>query len=314
MKKNLLITGGSGFLGINLALRLRKKYNVFIGSRNQKRNYDAKLKTGCEAIPLDVTNIESVRDAVIYCKPDTIIHAAATKFVDISEKFPFECSDVNILGSTNVARVAIEKKVKTVVGISTDKATQPIKNFYGFSKATMEKLFLNANENSKTNFLCVRYGNVAWSTGSVLPIWRQMFQKNKKILTTGPFMRRFFFTINDAVDLVLFALNKSKQFRGKILCADMKACKLIDIIKVWIKNYGGSYKIIKGRKGDRLDEYLIGNNEINFTKKIYQNKKLFYLIDFEKKSSKPLSKIISSENASRLNKDEIYNILKIGLN
>ena len=314
MKKNLLITGGSGFLGINLALRLRKKYNVFIGSRNQKRNYDAKLETGCEAIPLDVTNIESVRDAIIYCKPDTIIHAAATKFVDISEKFPFECSDVNILGSTNVARVAIEKKVKTVVGISTDKATQPIKNFYGFSKATMEKLFLNANENSITNFLCVRYGNVAWSTGSVLPIWRQMFQKNKKILTTGPFMRRFFFTINDAVDLVLFALNKSKQFSGKILCADMKACKLIDIIKVWIKNYGGSYKIIKGRKGDRLDEYLIGDNEIKFTKKIYQNKKLFYLIDFEKKSSKPLNKIVSSENALRLNKDEIYNILKIGLN
>lgn len=314
MKKNLLITGGSGFLGINLALRLRKKYNVFIGSRNQKRNYDAKLETGCEAIPLDVTNIESVRDAIIYCKPDIIIHAAATKFVDISEKFPFECSDVNILGSTNVARVAIEKKVKTVVGISTDKATQPIKNFYGFSKATMEKLFLNANENSITNFLCVRYGNVAWSTGSVLPIWRQMFQKNKKILTTGPFMRRFFFTINDAVDLVLFALNKSNQFSGKILCADMKACKLIDIIKVWIKNYGGSYKIIKGRKGDRLDEYLIGDNEIKFTKKIYQNKKLFYLIDFEKKSSKPLSKIVSSENALRLNKDEIYNILKIGLN
>ena len=314
MKKNLLITGGSGFLGINLALRLRKKYNVFIGSRNQKRNYDAKLETGCEAIPLDVTNIESVRDAIIYCKPDIIIHAAATKFVDISEKFPFECSDVNILGSTNVARVAIEKKVKTVVGISTDKATQPIKNFYGFSKATMEKLFLNANENSITNFLCVRYGNVAWSTGSVLPIWRQMFQKNKKILTTGPFMRRFFFTINDAVDLVLFALNKSKQFSGKILCADMKACKLIDIIKVWIKNYGGSYKIIKGRKGDRLDEYLIGDNEIKYTKKIYQNKKLFYLIDFEKKSSKPLSKIVSSENALRLNKDEIYNILKIGLN
>ena len=131
MKKNLLITGGSGFLGINLALRLRKKYNVFIGSRNQKRNYDAKLETGCEAIPLDVTNIESVRDAIIYCKPDTIIHAAATKFVDISEKFPFECSDVNILGSTNIARVAIERGVKTVIGISTDKATQPIKNFPG---------------------------------------------------------------------------------------------------------------------------------------------------------------------------------------
>jgi len=314
MKKNLLITGGSGYLGINLAISLKKKYNVFIGSRNQKRNYDASLKTKCEAIPLDVTNIESIRDAITYCKPEIIIHAAATKFVDISEKFPFECSDVNILGSSNLARVAIEKNIKTVIGISTDKATQPIKNFYGFSKATMEKLFLNANNNSKTNFLCVRYGNVAWSTGSVLPIWKEMFKKNKKILTTGPYMRRFFFKINDAVELVLFALEKNKKFSGKILCANMKSCKLIEIIKVWIKNYGGSYKIIKSRKGDRLDEYLIGNNELEFTTKIFKNKKIYYLIDFEKKVKKPLKKIISSENAQKLNIKEISELLEIGLN
>ena len=112
MKKNLIITGGSGYLGVNLALNLKKKYKVFIGSRNQKRNYDASLKTGCEAIPLDVTNIESVRDAIIYCKPEIIIHAAATKFVDISEKFPFECSDVNILGSTNINFSVFGKKIK----------------------------------------------------------------------------------------------------------------------------------------------------------------------------------------------------------
>ncbi len=314
MKKNLLITGGSGYLGINLAISLKKKYNVFIGSRNQKRNYDASLKTKCEAIPLDVTNIESIRDAITYCKPEIIIHAAATKFVDISEKFPFECSDVNILGSSNLARVAIEKNIKTVIGISTDKATQPIKNFYGFSKATMEKLFLNANNNSKTNFLCVRYGNVAWSTGSVLPIWKEMFKKNKKILTTGPYMRRFFFKINDAVELVLFALEKNKKFSGKILCANMKSCKLIEIIKVWIKNYGGSYKIIQSRKGDRLDEYLIGNNELEFTTKIFKNKKIYYLINFEKKVKKPLKKIISSENAQKLNTKEISELLEIGLN
>ena len=314
MKKNLLITGGSGYLGINLALNLKKKYNVFIGSRNQKRNYDASLKTNCEAIPLDVTNIESIRDAVNYCKPEIIIHAAATKFVDISEKFPFECSDVNILGSSNLARVAIERKIKTVIGISTDKATQPIKNFYGFSKATMEKLFLNANNNFKTNFLCVRYGNVAWSTGSVLPIWKEMFERNKKILTTGPHMRRFFFTIDDAVDLVLFALEKNKKFSGKILCADMKSCKLIEIIKVWNQKFGGSFKIIQGRKGDRLDEYLIGNNELEFTRKIFRRKKTYYLIDFETKIKKPLKKIISSKNAKKLNKEEIYKLLKIGLN
>ena len=128
MKKNLLITGGNGFLGINLAMQLKKQYNVFLASRNQKRNYEATQKTLCESIPLDVSNINSVRDAFVYAKPEIVIHGAATKFVDISEKFPFECSDINILGSSNLARVAIEKNVKTVIGISTDKATQPIKN------------------------------------------------------------------------------------------------------------------------------------------------------------------------------------------
>jgi len=313
MKKRLLITGGSGYLGINLALSLKNKYKVFLGSRNQKRNYDAAKHTGCEAIPLDVTNINSIRDVVIYCKPDIIIHAAATKFVDISEKFPFECSDVNILGSANLARVAIERSVKTVIGISTDKATQPLKNFYGFSKAAMEKLFLNANSNSKTNFLCVRYGNVAWSTGSVLPIWKNMFEDNKKILTTGPQMRRFFFSIADAVNLVLYALENSNKYSGKIVCADMKSCKLIDIINVWIQKYGGTYKVIKGRKGDRIDEYLIGLNELNYTSKITKNKKTFYIIDFDNKSKKPINKIISSKNATKLNIKEISEIIDFGI-
>jgi len=313
MKKRLLITGGSGYLGINLALSLKNKYKVFLGSRNQKRNYDAAKHTGCEAIPLDVTNINSIRDVVIYCKPDIIIHAAATKFVDISEKFPFECSDVNILGSANLARVAIERSVKTVIGISTDKATQPLKNFYGFSKAAIHILFLNANSNSKTNFLCVRYGNVAWSTGSVLPIWKNMFEDNKKILTTGPQMRRFFFSIADAVNLVLYALENSNKYSGKIVCADMKSCKLIDIINVWIQKYGGTYKVIKGRKGDRIDEYLIGLNELNYTSKITKNKKTFYIIDFDNKSKKPINKIISSKNATKLNIKEISEIIDFGI-
>ena len=313
MKKNLLITGGSGFLGVHLALELKKKFNVFLGSRNQKRNREASNLTKCKDIPLDVSNISSVRDAVNYCNPSIIIHAAATKFVDISEEFPFECSDVNILGSSNVARVAIERGVNTVIGISTDKASQPIKNFYGFSKATMEKLFLSANNNSITNFLCVRYGNVAWSTGSVLPIWKEMHKKNKIILTTGPEMRRFFFTINDAVNLVTFSINNSKKFSGKIVCADMKSAQMLDVIKIWIKNYGGTYKIIESRKGDRLDEYLIGMNEIKNTYKIKNSNKVYYIIDFDKKIKNPINKIISSKNSKNLNNKELIDLLKIGL-
>ena len=313
LKRNLLITGGSGYLGINLAIKLKKKYNIFLGSRNQKRNKEAANVTGCTDLPLDVTNINSIRDAFNYCKPQIVIHGAATKFVDISEKFPFECSDVNILGSTNLARVAIEYKAKTVIGISTDKATQPIKNFYGFSKAAMEKLFLNANKNSNTNFLCVRYGNVAWSTGSVLPIWQDSYNRKKTIFTTGPQMRRFFFKINEAVDLVEFALKYSNKFKGKIVCADMKSAQILDVIKVWIKNFGGSYKIIKGREGDRIDEYLIGKNEINNTDIIFSNKKKYYVIDFNSSNKKHLTDIVSSKNAKKLTNKEIFELLKIGL-
>ena len=180
-------------MGRNLALFYKKKYKVFLGARNNKQNFLVKNLTNCEAVPLDVSNINSVNDCLNYTKPDIVIHAAATKFVDLSEKFPFECIDTNILGSTNVARACLNKKIPTVIGISTDKASPPIKNIYGLSKSLMERLFCSSNPYGKTKFVCVRYGNVAWSTGSVLPIWKQMFNKNKMILTTGPNMRRFFF-------------------------------------------------------------------------------------------------------------------------
>ena len=312
--KKILITGGTGYLGRNLANFYKKKFKVFLGARNNKQNFLVKNLTNCEVVPLDVSNIESVNDCLNYTKPDIVIHAAATKFVDLSEKFPFECIDINILGSTNVVRACINKKVPTVIGVSTDKASPPIKNIYGLSKSCMERLFSSIKSYSNTKFICVRYGNVTWSTGSVLPIWKQMFNKDNTILTTGPYMRRFFFSVDEAVSLIDQALKLKDKLNGKILSAEMKSAKMIEILKVWIKKFGGKYKIIQSRKGDRLDEYLIGENELNYTKKIYQNKKLFYLIDFEKKSSTPLNKIVSSENAPKLNKDEIHNLLKLGLN
>jgi len=272
--KNLLITGGSGFLGRSLGKKFKKKFNVFLASRNSKNNFLAEKISGCKSIPLDVSNIKSVYDAIQISKADIIIHAAATKFVGWSEKFPFECTDININGSANIVRAAIDKKVKVVIGISTDKATQPIKNFYGMSKAVMEKIFYLSKKQSKTKFVCVRYGNVAWSTGSVLPIWKEMYHENGIIQTTGPNMRRFFFTIDDAVDLVNQALKKSALLNGKILCPEMKSSKMINIIKIWLKEYGGKYKIINERDGDRLDEYLISDNEIEYAEKVKFDKKI----------------------------------------
>ena len=313
MKKKILITGGTGFLGINLAKKFSKKYTVILSGRNNKLNYIAKNKTQCEVIPLDVSNINSIRDAINYAKPDIIIHAAATKFVDLSEKFPFETIDSNVLGSSNIARVSIDKKIKTVIGISTDKASPPVKNIYGLSKSIMERVFLSSSNQSNTQFSCVRYGNVAWSTGSVLPIWKRMFDKNKKILTTGPYMRRFFFLVSDAVTLVDTALKNIKFLNGKILSREMKSAQMIDIIKTWINIYGGQYSIIGSRSGDRQDEYLIGEEELKYTIEKKINNIKHYVIDFSKTDKNSIKKIVSSSTAEKLSNLDISKILKFGM-
>jgi len=313
MKKKILITGGTGFLGINLAKKFSKKYTVILSGRNNKLNYIAKNKTKCEVIPLDVSNINSIRDAINYAKPDIIIHAAATKFVDLSEKFPFETIDSNVLGSSNIARVSIDKKIKTVIGISTDKASPPVKNIYGLSKSIMERLFLSSSNQSNTQFSCVRYGNVAWSTGSVLPIWKRMFDKNKTILTTGPYMRRFFFLVSDAVTLVDTALENIKFLNGKILSREMKSAQMIDIIKTWINIYGGKYSIIGSRSGDRQDEYLIGEEELKYTIEKKINNIKHYIIDFSKTDKNSIKQIISSSTAEKLSNLDISKILKFGM-
>ena len=311
--KKILITGGTGYLGRNLALFYKKKYKVFIGARNNKQNFLVKNLTNCEVVPLDVSNIESVNDCLNYSKPDIVIHAAATKFVDLSEKFPFECIDINIVGSANIARACINKKVPTVIGVSTDKASPPIKNIYGLSKSCMERLFSSIEPYGKTKFICVRYGNVTWSTGSVLPIWKQMFNKNKTILTTGPNMRRFFFSVDEAVSLIDQALKLKNKLAGKILSAEMKSSKMIDILKVWIKKFGGVYKIIQTRKGDRLDEYLIGEDELKYAEVLKIKGKKYFVINFNKLSKKPLKKIVSSKDAKKLAQSEIEKIIQFGL-
>jgi FlaA1/EpsC-like NDP-sugar epimerase len=309
--KSILITGGSGFLGIHLALKLKKKFRVILAGRNNKQNFYAKKRTTCEVIPLDVSNIESVRDAINFSKPNIIIHAAATKFVDLSEKHPFECTDININGTTNIARVAIDKSVETVIGISTDKASPPIRNIYGMSKSLMEKIFISLDKSHKTKFACVRYGNVVWSTGSVLTVWNDMFKKNKIIYTTGPYMRRFFFTVHEAVALVITCLERIDSLSGKILSREMKAAQMIDILKVWIKIYGGKFKISKERPGERVDEFLIGETELEYTQKKIIKEIDHYIIDFKNKCQKPLTEIISSNNCKKLNFFEIKKILEL---
>jgi len=309
MNKTILITGGTGFLGRNLALALKEDYRVILTGRNNKQNMFAKSVTGCEVAPMDIVNIESIRDIFSQYQPHIVIHAAATKFVDLAEKFPMECTDVNVLGSQNIARVASERKCEIVVGISTDKAAPPIRNLYGMTKSIMERVFCAMNENSNTQFCAVRYGNVAWSTGSVLPIWEEMHQKTGIIGTTGPEMRRFFFTVDEAVELVINALKNIDLVQGKVLSRYMKAAQIEDILKVWIEEKGGKWEKITGRPGERNDEFLIGDLELEYTREMDLNGIKHYLISFNEKVEKPIEFGLSSANTEKLTREEIVKLI-----
>lgn len=296
-------------MGRNLALKLKENNTVILTGRNNKQNFFVGQLTGCIVAPMDVVNIESVRDVFSEFKPDVVIHAAATKFVDLSEKYPMECVDVNIIGSQNIARVAMERNTESVIGISTDKASPPIRNTYGMSKGIMERMFCSMDGKSDTKFTVVRYGNVAWSTGSVLTIWKEMHVKTGVIGTTGPEMRRFFFTVNEAVQLVISAMDHIDLVRGKVLSRVMKAAKIKDILNVWVKNFGGVFEKIEGRPGERLDEYLVGDLELPYTRALELDETDHFLISFNSKVYDPVEFGLSSANAEKLTDEEIFKLL-----
>ncbi len=310
MKKKLLITGGSGFLGKNLANELKKDYEVILTSRNQKQLQLAAKLLNVESAPSDISNFYSIDEIVKKFKPDTVVHAAATKFVNISEEFPNECIDTNIIGSQNILRSSIQNNVGNVLGISTDKAAAPIANIYGLSKSVMEKLFTSMDDLNSTRFSCVRYGNVTWSTGSVFPIWHNMATNETVIKSTGPTMSRFFFSITDAVNLVKTSLENFEIVSGKILSYPMKGVKIERILEEFCEIYKTKWKAVESRKGDRPYELLISETESSYTKEIeIQNKKYFLLDEKERGESKDLKQAYSSISCEQLNTEEIRKLI-----
>lgn len=297
-------------MGKRLGKRFREMgHTVVLAGRNNKLNFFAERFSGCRALAMDVSRIESVRDTVMEVKPDVVIHAAATKFVDLAERYPNETIDINVLGSQNVARVAMEHRVQLVIGISTDKAAPPVRNTYGLTKALMERLFCSLEGKSETHFICVRYGNVAWSTGSVMCIWKKMLEETGVIETTGPEMTRFFFTVDNAVDLVVTAYEQRQELYGKVLSRYMKAAQLEDILKVWTKEVGKTYRRVSGRPGERNEEFLIGESELPYTEKRTYNEIVHYVISFNQKAARALQQVLSSANTESLSEAEISQIV-----
>lgn len=259
--KTVLITGGSGFLGNQLAKVKFKEIRIF--SRDESLQEKMKCSfPNLKYILGDVRDYQALKNALTGV--DIVIHAAAVKYLDWAELQPTDCLKTNILGSVNVINACMDAGVKLCVGCSTDKAPHAV-NVYGCSKQIMEALFHEANQYGKTKFLITRYGNVIGSTGSIIPKWKQMVKDGKDLLVTGRDMRRFLMTPQQAVNCVLECIKTEKD----CIPTDLKAIDMWKLAEI-IADGKVKVKAIPKRPGERdfeiLTEYFTTNDAKSFTK------------------------------------------------
>ena len=271
--KILMITGGTGSFGNAVLNRFLKTDigEIRIFSRDEKKQDDmrhefqAKMPEVADKIKFyigDVRDIASVRNAMHGV--DYIFHAAALKQVPSCEFFPIEAVKTNVLGTENVLTAAIEAGVENIVCLSTDKAAYPI-NAMGTSKAMMEKVIVAKSRTvspEKTKICCTRYGNVMCSRGSVIPLWIDQIKAGNPITITDGTMTRFIMSLDEAVDLVLFAFEHGKS--GDILVQKAPACTIETQAKAVCELFGGDTSTIKTigiRHGEKMYETLLTNEE-----------------------------------------------------
>jgi len=266
--KILLITGGTGSFG-NAVLRGFldtdiKEIRIF--SRDEKKQDDMRKVYANDKLKFylgDVRDVNSVKDAVRGV--DFIFHAAALKQVPSCEFYPMQAVQTNVIGTENVLNAAIESKVKKVIVLSTDKAVYPI-NAMGVSKAMMERVAVAKSRNlndSETMIACTRYGNVMASRGSVIPLFIDQIRNNKTITITDPAMTRFMMSLDQAVDLVMFAFNNGRN--GDIFVQKAPAAT-IELLTKTLTNLLNKpeheVKIIGTRHGEKLYETLLTKEEM----------------------------------------------------
>jgi len=271
--KTLLITGGTGSFGNAVLNRFIETDigEIRIFSRDEKKQDDmrhyfqATKPEVAEKIKFyigDVRDIQSIRNAMHGV--DYIFHAAALKQVPSCEFFPIEAVKTNVLGTENVLTAAIEAGVKNIVCLSTDKAAYPV-NAMGTSKAMMEKVIVAKSRTvspEKTKICCTRYGNVMCSRGSVIPLWIEQIKAGNPITITDPAMTRFIMSLEEAVDLVLFAFEHGES--GDILVQKAPACTIKTQAEAVCELFGGdkeNIKVIGIRHGEKMYETLLTNEE-----------------------------------------------------
>lgn len=269
--KTLLITGGTGSFGNAVLNRFLKTDigEIRIFSRDEKKQDDmrhefqAKMPEVADKIKFyigDVRDLESCRGAMHGV--GYIFHAAALKQVPSCEFFPMEAVRTNVIGTDNVLTAAIEAGVEAVICLSTDKAAYPI-NAMGITKAIEEKVAVAKSRNSgKTKICCTRYGNVMCSRGSVIPLWIEQIKAGNPITVTEPSMTRFIMSLDEAVDLVLFAFEHGEN--GDLLIQKAPACTIGTQAEAVCELFGGKkedIKVIGIRHGEKMYETLLTNEE-----------------------------------------------------
>ena len=271
--KTLLITGGTGSFGNAVLNRFLQTDigEIRIFSRDEKKQDDmrhefqAKMPDVADKIKFfigDVRDIQSVKNAMYGV--DYIFHAAALKQVPSCEFFPIEAVKTNVLGTENVLTAAIEAGVKNIVCLSTDKAAYPV-NAMGISKALEERVAVAKSRTispEKTKICCSRYGNVMCSRGSVIPLWIEQIKNGQPITITDGNMTRFIMSLDEAVDLVLFAFEHGVS--GDILVQKAPACTIQTQAEAVCELFGGdknAIKVIGIRHGEKMYETLLTNEE-----------------------------------------------------
>jgi UDP-N-acetylglucosamine 4,6-dehydratase/5-epimerase len=264
--KTLLITGGTGSFGnavLNRFLHTEHFSEIRIFSRDEKKQDDMRIQLNNDKLKFyigDVRDYNSVEKAMRGV--DYVFHAAALKQVPSCEFFPMEATRTNVFGTQNVIDAAVAHKVKKVICLSTDKAAYPI-NAMGISKALMEKVAVAAARNAGETVVCLtRYGNVMASRGSVIPLFLNQIKKQQPLTITDPNMTRFLMSLNDAVELVLFAFEHGNP--GDLFVNKAPAATIGDLAQA-IKelcNAQNDIKIIGVRHGEKLYETLCTREEM----------------------------------------------------
>lgn len=262
---HIVVTGGTGSFGHYVAERLvsLSPASITIFSRDEKKQYEMRKRFPDFRYFLgDVRDYTRVEEA--FRGADIVFHAAALKQVPTCEEWVEETIKTNTLGSINVCRAAVSNRVKTVVALSTDKAVKPV-NAMGMSKALMEKIVCSYGRRSEeTTFCCVRYGNVMGSRGSVIPLFREQIERGGPVTVTVPQMTRFLLTLDQAIDLVFYAMEHAQG--GELFVKKAPACRVDFLARTMVRKYGAGrdipIQIIGMRVGEKIHEVLVNEYEM----------------------------------------------------